>query len=71
MDFIPIYSKEASNNGEERICGRIYNKDIQENGDVKMYCWQENGKLKYSSCEQEYLNALKIHKENSECESSK
>lgn len=64
-DYINVYSHEMNKIGVERICGRIYKKHIQENGDVKMYVFTKDKKLYYTSCENEYLNELKKHQDSS------
>lgn len=60
IDYIPLFSKEANKLGEQRICGKIYKKDIQENGNIKMFCYAiGNGKVWYTSSQQEYNEAIK------------
>lgn len=64
LDYINVYSQEANKIGQERICGKIYKKHIQENGDIKMYVYTKNKKLWYTSCEEEYNNEVEKNKSN-------
>jgi len=57
-DFIPMYSKESNEKGEQRICGKIYKNDIPENGEVIIYCYTKNKKLWYTSNKEEYDNII-------------
>lgn len=59
--YIPIMSQEAKEKGEERICGKLYKKHINENGSCKIYVYTKNFKLWYTSDEDEYNKQVSIN----------